>query len=281
VRFTFPVEAPAAAWTALATPEGLAAALPGCRSVTVDPPGGDGDGVGGGGGAVAAGRDDGGGDRGGGGGGAVGDGGTLHLVMDLSVASVRGLWAGTVVRVDADSLRVVGSGEPGTVDVVVRADPGRTVLTVEGTVGGALATVGSAVLAAAVRRLVDDSLAAAARPPASPEPPASPAPAASAATAAGAPRSRGTGFRPPGPEAMGSGSGTYDLAPGSTEPDASEPGASEGPDASEGAASLRRTGPVVAAAVAAVTGLAAVVVFGRRRAAHRGAGRGARRSPRG
>ncbi|MGH9113277.1 MAG: hypothetical protein ACRDZN_13440, partial [Acidimicrobiales bacterium] len=74
------------------------------------------------------------------------------------VASVSGLWAGTVVPVDGDAVRVTGSGAPGGVDLVVRADPGRTALTVEGTVDGPLASVGSAVLAAAVRRTAQDLL---------------------------------------------------------------------------------------------------------------------------
>ena len=130
MRTTFPIDAPPAAWAALGDPEVLAAALPGCRSVTAT---GDGD-------------------------------GTLHVVADLAVASVHGLWAGSVVRVDADSLRIAGSGEPGTVDLVVRSDPSRTALTVEGTVEGPLATVGSAVLAAVIRRIAEDVLAAATAP---------------------------------------------------------------------------------------------------------------------
>jgi hypothetical protein len=182
--------------------------------------------------------------------------------MDLSVASVRGLWAGTVVRVDADSLRIAGSGEPGTVDLLVRADPARTVLTVEGTVGGALVTVGSAVLAAAVRRLVDDTLAAAAPP-------------------------RGTGFHRDEAEAMGSGSGTHDLARGVAEPDASDLDAREGSGSRRRAvdrravdrravdrtAVVRHTGPVAAAA-GLLAGLAAVVVLGRRRRRARRRARG-------
>jgi hypothetical protein len=80
------------------------------------------------------------------------------------VASVRGLWAGTVAPVDADAVHVRGSGAPGAVDLVVRADPGRTSITVEGTVDGALNRVGAAVLAGAVRRMAEDLLAATAAP---------------------------------------------------------------------------------------------------------------------
>ncbi|HZA77945.1 MAG TPA: SRPBCC domain-containing protein [Acidimicrobiales bacterium] len=128
MRTTFPVAAPDEAWAALSDPSALAAALPGCRSVTRDV---DGD-------------------------------GTLHVVTEVAVASVRGVWVGTVVPVDADAVRVSGAGEPGNVDLVVRADPARAALTVEGTVDGPLGTVGSAVLAAAVRRTAEAVLAAAA-----------------------------------------------------------------------------------------------------------------------
>ena len=127
MKTTFPMSAPPEAWAALADPQRLAAALPGCRSVARDPE----------------------------------VGGTLHVVTEVAVASVRGLWAGTVVAVDADAVRVRGSGAPGAVDLTVRADPERTALTVEGTVDGALGTVGSAVLAAAVRRMAEDVLAGA------------------------------------------------------------------------------------------------------------------------
>ncbi len=127
MKTTFSVSATPEAWSALADPQRLAAALPGCRSVTRD---------------------------------ADGDG-TLHVVTEVAVASVRGLWAGTVAPVDGDAVRVRGSGAPGAVDLTVRADPGRTALTVEGTVDGPLATVGSAVLTAAVRRMAEDMLAGA------------------------------------------------------------------------------------------------------------------------
>ena len=125
MKTTFPVSAPPGAWAALADPERLAAALPGCRSVARD-----------------------------------GDG-ALHVVTEVAVASVRGLWAGTVAPVDADAVRVRGSGAPGAVDLVVRADPERNTLTVEGTVDGDLSTVGSAVLAAAVRQTARHLLTAA------------------------------------------------------------------------------------------------------------------------
>jgi carbon monoxide dehydrogenase subunit G len=131
VRTTFPVSAGPEAWTALADPARLAAALPGCRSVTRD---------------------------------ADGDG-TLHVVADVAVASVQGLWAGTAAPVDADAVRIRGSGAPGSMDLIVRADPGRTVLSVDGTVDGPLGTVGSAVLAAAFRRLAEDLLAAVGKAP--------------------------------------------------------------------------------------------------------------------
>ncbi len=125
MRTTVPITASPEAWAALADPERLAAALPGCRSVT----------------------------RG------VGGDGTLHVVTDVAVASVRGLWVGTVAPVDADAVRVSGSGAPGTLDLVVRADPERTSITVEGTVEGALGTVGSAVLTAAIHRMAVDLVA--------------------------------------------------------------------------------------------------------------------------
>jgi carbon monoxide dehydrogenase subunit G len=127
VRTSFPLPGSVSpdAWAALSDPTVLAAALPGCRS------------------AVPVNGADGG----------------LQLVVDVAVASVRGLWAGTVSRVDADAVRVVGSGEPGRVDVVVRADPSRTTVTVEGTVEGPLGAIGSALLAAAVRRTVLSLLA--------------------------------------------------------------------------------------------------------------------------
>jgi carbon monoxide dehydrogenase subunit G len=131
MKTTFAVSAPPGAWAALADPEHLAAALPGCRSVTRHP----------------------------------GSDGTLHVVTEVAVASVRGLWAGTVAPVDADAVHVRGTGAPGAVDLVVRADPGRTSVTVEGSVDGALGTVGAAVLAGAVRRMAEDLLGAA-RPPA-------------------------------------------------------------------------------------------------------------------
>jgi carbon monoxide dehydrogenase subunit G len=130
VKTTFPVSAPPEAWAALADPQRLAAALPGCRSVTPD---------------------------------AGGDG-TLHVVTEVAVASVRGLWAGTVAPLDFDAVRVRGSGAPGAVDLTVRANPERTALTVEGTVDGLLGTVGSAVLAAAVRRVAEGLLATTATP---------------------------------------------------------------------------------------------------------------------
>jgi carbon monoxide dehydrogenase subunit G len=123
VRTTIPVRAPAAGWWVLTDPAALSRALPGCRSVEA---GGD---------------------------------GTLSIVTDLSVASVEGLWSGTVTYVDGDTVRIVGSGAPGTLDLVVRANPARTSLTVEGEVGGPLATVGATVLDAAARRLVETLVA--------------------------------------------------------------------------------------------------------------------------
>jgi carbon monoxide dehydrogenase subunit G len=136
MRATFPVSAPPEAWASLTDPARLAAALPGCRSVAPD---------------------------------AAGDG-ALHVVTEVAVASVRGLWAGTVAPVDGDAVRVRGSGAPGSVDLVVRADAARTTITVEGAVDGALGTVGSAVLAAALRRTAEDLLAAVAPGP-PPDPP--------------------------------------------------------------------------------------------------------------
>jgi carbon monoxide dehydrogenase subunit G len=141
VRTTFPVSAPPEAWAALADPARLVAALPGARSVT--PAGGD---------------------------------GALSVVLDLAVASVGGLWSGTVTPLDADAVRIAGSGGPGSLDLEVRANGDRTALTVEGEVGGPLATVGGAVLAAAARRLAEGVLAAlssplAVTPAAQPAPP--------------------------------------------------------------------------------------------------------------
>jgi carbon monoxide dehydrogenase subunit G len=127
MRAACAVAAPADAWAALGDPARLAAALPGCRSVTRE-----------------------------------GDG--LRVVADVVVASVRGLWSGTVTAVDADAVRIAGSGSPGTVDLVARATADRSELTVEGTVEGPLATVGGAVLAAAVRRLAEELLAGLAAP---------------------------------------------------------------------------------------------------------------------
>jgi carbon monoxide dehydrogenase subunit G len=204
MKTTFPVSAPPEAWAALADPQRLAAALPGCRSVTRD---------------------------------ADGDG-TLRVMTEVAVASVRGLWAGTVASVDADAVHVRGSGAPGAVDLTVRADPERTALTVEGTVDGALGTVGSAVLAAAVRRMAEDMLAAT-------EPP-------------GRRTSGGQGF-PDEPEVMGSGSGTRDLGPEPTEPVTSGPTA--------GTTGGRRAARRVGGAVAAIGAVA--VVIARRRAGRR------------
>jgi carbon monoxide dehydrogenase subunit G len=127
MRTTCAVSAPAAAWASLGDPARLAAALPGCRSVTRD-----------------------------------GDG--LRVMADVAVASVRGLWSGTVTTVDGDAVRIAGSGSPGSVDLVARASADRSEVTVAGTVEGPLATVGGAVLAAAVRRLAEDLLAGLAAP---------------------------------------------------------------------------------------------------------------------
>jgi carbon monoxide dehydrogenase subunit G len=212
VRTTFPVSAPAGAWAALADPQRLAAALRGCRSVTRDP-GGD---------------------------------GTLHVVTEVAVASVRGLWAGTVAAVDADAVRIRGSGAPGTVDLVVRADTERTSLAVEGTVDGALGTVGAAVLAGAVRRMAEDLLGA--------------------ETAGPGPSSRGGGSHQGEPEVMGSESGAHDLDRGSAEPIASGTrGTSGAPDAS----GTRGTGGAPDAAGTRGTGGSsdAAGAKGRRRAA--------------
>ena len=205
MKTTFPVAAPPDAWAALADPERLAAALPGCRSVIRDADG----------------------DR------------TLRVVADVGVASVAGLWAGTVVPVDGDAVRVTGSGAPGSVDLVVRADPERTSITVEGTVEGALETVGSAVLAAAVRRTAEDLLTALAAPrPSVP--------------------SRGHGFLSGEPEVMGSRSGTHDLGLGTVEPVTSAP-------SPPGRRFARR--------IVAVTGVIAVAILAAwRRASRRRAG---------
>jgi len=247
MRTTFPIDATPEAWARLADPAVLAAALPGCRSVTSVPgPAGAAGGVetdgarraaGGPGTEVPAGA-------------GRGDGtglGALQVVVDLSVASVRGLWAGTVRRVDDDAVRIEGSGGPGAVDLVVRADPSRTRLTVEGTIEGPLATVGSAVLAAAVHRMAKDVLSAAGAP-------VPPVP------------SRGDGFRSGEPDAVGAASGTHDLGRSSTEPIASQ--GSARPDDAAGSAGRRRA---AVARVAAAVGVV-VVVIGRRRRSRRRAG---------
>jgi carbon monoxide dehydrogenase subunit G len=171
VAFAFPIEGGAVACGRVGDPTVLAAALPGCRS------------------AVHA-------DEGAG-------GEVLRVTVEVAVASVGGLWAGTVSRVDGDAVRVAGAGEPGRVDLVIRADDHRSTLTVEGTVDGPLATVGAAVLGAAIRRLAADTLAAAAEP-------------------------RGEGFLSGEGEAMGSGSGTHDLDPRRPEPLTSPPGRRRG-----------------------------------------------------
>jgi carbon monoxide dehydrogenase subunit G len=212
VKTTFPVSAPPSAWAALADPERLAAAMPGCRSVARD---------------------------------ADGDG-TLHVVTEVAVASVRGLWAGTVAPVDADAVHVRGSGAPGALDLVVRADPGRTSITVEGTVDGPLGTVGATVLAGAARQMAEALLSATERP--------------------GTGQStRGHGSPQGEPEVMGSGSGSHDLDGGSAEPIASKArgtgGAADGPGAS-GASGRRR---VARGAGAALVG-AGVALLVRRRA---------------
>jgi carbon monoxide dehydrogenase subunit G len=126
VKVTVPVSTPAGGWDALARPEMLARALPGCRSAE-----------------------------------RTADG--VRIVVDVAVASVRGLWAGTLTEVDVKLWRIVGSGEPGRADLIVSVDDDpttfATTLTVEGTVEGPLAAIGSALLAAAVRRTVLSLLA--------------------------------------------------------------------------------------------------------------------------
>jgi carbon monoxide dehydrogenase subunit G len=230
MRVTFPIDAPPEAWARLADPAVLAAALPGCRSVTPvadaarSARGPETDGAR----ATDAGRDAG----VGGGAGA----GALRLVVDLSVASVRGLWAGTVERIDDHAVRVAGSGEPGVVDLVVRADAARSRLTVEGTVGGPLATVGSAVLAAAVHRMAKDLLGAAGAP---------------------APGTRGDGFGSGDDEATGPRSVTRRPDPVPAEPVTSATTPS-------GASRSR-----VAAEVAAAIGLVVAAVVRRRRSRRR------------
>ena len=112
--------------------EQLLRSVPGCRSVS---PAGDGD----------------------------GDGSGLRIVVDVSVAAVRGLWAGTLSEAGPGEWHLTGAGEPGRADLALRLDDTGTALVVEGTVEGPLAHIGSALLAAAVRRLARDTLAGAAR----------------------------------------------------------------------------------------------------------------------
>ena len=219
MKTTFPVSAPPAAWAALADPERLAAALPGCRSVIRH---------------------------------ADADG-TLHVVTEVAVASARGLWAGTVTPVDADAVHVRGSGAPGAVDLVVRVDPGRTSITVEGSVDGALGTVGAAVLAGAVRRIAEDLLAAT----------ESPGPGQS---------SGGDRSHQGEPEVMGSGPGTHDLDRESAEPIASGTrGTGGAPDGSGTSGASGASGVRTAARGAAGAALLGVVVavLARRRARRR------------
>lgn len=130
VLMTFPVDGLAAAWAALSDPARLAASLPGCTR------------------AVAA------------------PGGGVRLDVDVAVVSVRGRWTGTAVAVAADdeAVRVAGAGDVGAIDVVVRIDPARTQLTVEGAVEGPLAAIGAGLLAAGMRRTATDLLAALAAP---------------------------------------------------------------------------------------------------------------------
>jgi uncharacterized protein len=101
-----------------ASPEQLLRSLPGCRSIS---PGAD---------------------------------GGLRIVVDVAVAAVRGLWAGTLTETGPGRWHLVGAGEPGKADLAVRLDDDRSTLVIEGTVEGPLATIGSALLAAAVRRTV-------------------------------------------------------------------------------------------------------------------------------
>ena len=227
MRTTFPVDAPPEAWVLLADPAVLVASLPGCRSAVP----------------------------------VSGDGGGLRIMTEVSVASVRGLWVGTVERVDDDAVRVTGSGEPGAVDLVVRADPARTTLTVDGSVDGPLARVGSAVVEAAVRRLARDLLAAATAPASGPPP-------AEHATPVDA-GSRGNEFRFGEVEVMGSGSGTHDLDLDSSEPMTSGGTGSSGAvaPAASPVADRGRRGRTAAAVVA---GAAIVVAVARRLARRRG-----------
>jgi carbon monoxide dehydrogenase subunit G len=131
VRVTVPIPAGASAPADLARPEVLAAALPGCRSAAPIGDGSDGPGV--------------------------------RIVVDVAVAAARGLWAGTVTETATGEWRVVGAGEPGRADLTVRLDADHTALTIEGEIEGPLAAIGSALLAAAVRRLAEATLAGAGR----------------------------------------------------------------------------------------------------------------------
>jgi hypothetical protein len=101
--------------------------------------------------------------------------------------------------------------------------------------------VGSAVLAAAVRKIGEAVLAG-----------------ATAATAA-----QGDGFRPGAPEAMGAGSGTHDLEPRSTEPMTS--GRSAGPTGPGGTPGESWRSRRALRRAAAAAGVVVVVVLGRRR----------------
>lgn len=141
VHAAFPVHGTATAWAALGDPARVRAALPGCTGA------------------------------------ARVDGGGLRLDVDLAVASVRGPWTGTATPVDERTVRVMGAGGVGSLDLLVRVDADRTQLTVDGTVGGPLAAIGSGLLAAAVRRTATDLLAALATAPATPaEAPVDPTP---------------------------------------------------------------------------------------------------------
>ncbi|MEJ7844571.1 MAG: SRPBCC domain-containing protein [Acidimicrobiales bacterium] len=149
MHLTFPVRAPAEAWAALADPAQVAAALAGATAV------------------------------------ACAEGGGMRLAVEVAIASVRGPWTGTVTPVDEHAVRVVGAGDVGSLDLVVRADADRTRLAVDGSVGGPLAAIGEALLDAAVRRTATDLLAAlGARAVGPAEAPADPVPVATPVAAA-------------------------------------------------------------------------------------------------
>jgi hypothetical protein len=97
--------------------------------------------------------------------------GAVEVVVDVALGAASGRLVATATALAPGSARIVGEGEPGGFDVVVRADPASGAFDVEGTVSGALGTVGSGLLAAWVSRTAAALMAGLAEPDAASEPP--------------------------------------------------------------------------------------------------------------